>query len=273
MMGPATATPLNDNGDEDAGAEAPRIFVRVINTHPGAPWSQSQQATLEARLGAPGRLDDIAYRIRRLDRWRPGGPARFAAVYARTEDVRRGFVATRTVEGRPLTVDFTSPMARALRLRGAVAMAGVIAAVAALTLTVVGQVMARRAAASQALQGVEQLADARARQAGAADQEKRDARALDAEGLRKRELEVVLSDMDWAARSKAPDAHLQALHWDHGFLAVEAEGKAPPFQTQDRPVENANAPVRPGVWLWGVGSVQPWQDLGGQGRTATGAGR
>ena len=124
MTGPATAIPLNDNGDEEAGAEAPRIFVRVINTHPGSPWSQSQQATLEARLGAPGRLDDIAYRIRRLDRWRPGGPARFAAVYARAEDVRRGFVATRTVEGRPLTVDFTSPMGRALRLRGAVITAG-----------------------------------------------------------------------------------------------------------------------------------------------------
>ena len=273
MIRPAVATPLNDNGDELQPPEAPRVFVRVINCHPGMPWSQSQQAELEARLGAPGKLDDITYRVRRLDPWRPGGAAKFAAVYARAEDARRGFVASRAVEGRPLTVDFTSPLARAVRLRGAAVMAAVMAAVLAIGFAVIQQASTRRSDLTQTLQSVEQLAASRARQAATADQGRRDSSQLDSENMRKRRLTDVLADMDWAARSKAPAARLQALHWDHGFMAVEAGGDAPPFATQDRPVEKAKTAVRPGVWLWGVGSVEPWQDLAGQGRPRTKGGR
>ena len=255
----------NDNGDDQGAEASARVFVRVINTHPGTPWSQAQQAAMEARLGAPARLEDITYRLRRLDGWRPGGASRFAALYVRSEDARNGLVATRVVEGRPLKIDFTSPLQRALKWRrlataglGGLFLAGVLIAT-------LDQVLERRAAASATLQSVEQLASASVRQADKLERQIHDDRELDEEKMRDRRLEVALADLDWVARSKAPSAHVEAVHWDHGFLAVEAQGDATPFQSPERPVQRAKAPVRPGVSLWGIGTVELWEDLKGTG--------
>ena len=245
---------LNDN-DETA---TPRVFVRQFTARPGPPWDQARQARLEARLGAPAPLSEVVYRLRRLDPWRPGGTARFAAIYAREQDARHGLVATPTIDGRQVPVSFMPAAETAKRLRKLAVVALASAAVVALVVTALGSAITRRAQTEAALQSVEQLAMSRQRQAQTLRQLKRQTLALDAAGVRGMALSDVLSDLAWASAARSPDAHIQALHWDHGYMAVEVEGDAAPFQTADRPVQKAKAPVRPGVWLWGVGTLEPW---------------
>jgi len=52
--------------------------------------------------------------------------------------------------------------------------------------------------------------------------------------------------------ARTPDARIEALHWDHGLLAVEARGEYPPIAGSGPPPERSSKPVRPGVWLWGL---------------------
>lgn len=263
-------SPINDNldGAETAGGEAQRVFVRVIAAQPGAPWDQSRQAALEARLGAPVRLTEVVYRLRRIDRWRRGEPARFAAVYARTEDARRGLVATPTVDGRQLTIDFSPPARQARRLRAPALAAGAIGVAIVLVAGLAHEVGVRRTAFADQLEAVEGVAAVQGRQAGDVLSAKREARALEAEGVRGRRIADVLTDVAWVARAKAPLARIEAVHWDHGFLAVEAGGEGPPFRSSERTLEKARKPVRSGVWLWGVGSIEPWRSISGMGRAA-----
>ena len=259
-MNKPAAFPSVGDDDEAPGAEPRQVFTRVIATRPGPPWDQSRQAALEARMGAPARLEDIVYRVRRLDPWRPGATARFAALYVRAEEARGGLTVSSDVDGRLVTVKFTSPTEQVHRLRGLLIGGAAAAAVVAILMTLAGTVTARRERTTQALETVERATTVRQQEAGALRRVKREARALDAEGLRNRRIEDVLTDLAWASRSKSATAHIQALHWDHGFMAVEAEGAQPPFEAADRPLERAKAPVRPGVWLWGVGSLDPWQN-------------
>ena len=270
MIGAAPARELNDNDDHE-DADGQRVFVRVITARPGPPWDQSRQATLEARLGAPAPLSEVAYRLRRLDPWRPGGAARFAAIYARQQDARAGLIATPTIDGRRIPVSFMPAAQAALRLRKLAIAALASGAVAALAVTALGSAIARRGEAESALSAVERVADGRQRQAQELRRLKRQTIALDAAGVRGQALGNVLADLAWASAAKTPDAHIQALHWDHGYLAVEVEGDAAPFQSADRPLVKARTPVRPGVWLWGVGTLEPWGT--GAGARSTGAGR
>lgn len=267
MIGAAALPPLNDN-DGAEEAEAQRVFVRVITARPGPPWDQSRQAALEAKLGAPARLTDIVWRVRRLDSWRPGGPARFAAVYARAEDARKGLVATPTVEGRQVSVSFIPPAQQARRLRMLAAVALASGALSALGFGLVSTVIARRGETASLLDSAERVSASRLRQAESLGRLKRQTAVLDGEGLRGRRIADVLADVAWASAGKSPAAHIQALHWDHGFMAVEVEGADPPFAAPGRPVQKSKAPVRPGVWLWGVTSMDPWQAEGGRGRRA-----
>ncbi len=258
---------LNDDGADpspgDAGVDdlhVQRLFVRVISARAAAPWDQARQAALEASLGAPVRLGDVGYRVRRLDGWRPGAEARFVVAYARAEDISRGLVARHTVEGREVVIDFSSPLQRLERLRAMAVFAAALLVLALGLVVATGQVMGRRAALDASLQDAERIATGRLTQANELVREKRQAQALDQQGLRNRSMEAVLKDIAWVSRAKATGAHIQALHWDHGFVAVEASGDANPFALSDRAVQKAKAPVRPGVWLWGVDSLDPWQE-------------
>lgn len=251
------AIPINDN-DEAEEAASQRVFVRMINARPGPPWDQSRQATLDARLGAPAPLSEVVYRLRRIDPWRPGSSARFAAIYARTQDARAGLVVTPTIDGRRISVSFTPPAQHARQARSLLIALVASGAATALVVTAVGVATARRGEATSALESFERIAAARVKQSAELGRMKRQTVLLDAAGLSGRRLDDVLSDLAWASRSKAAGAHIQALHWDHGFMAVEVGGDVAPFEATDRTVERAKAQVRPGVWLWGVGSLDPW---------------
>ena len=245
---------LNDN--DETGAQ--KVFVRLITARPGPPWDQARQAGLEARLGAPAPLSEVVYRLRRLDSWRPGGSARFAAVYARLQDARQGLVATPTIDGKRIPVSFMPAAEAARRLRKLAIVALASGAIAALAVTALGSAMARRSQDEAALRGAERLATSRQRQAQELRRLKRQSLVLDQMGLRKMALGDVLSDLAWASSARSPDAHIQALHWDHGYLAVEVEGEAAPFLGGDRPDGRPGLFRRPGVWLWGVSTLEPW---------------
>ena len=263
MIGAVESPPLNDNAGEAScerpEAEAQRVFVRMITARPGAPWDQSRQAALEARLGAPARSSEIVWRVRRLDAWRPGAEARFAAVYARSEDAKAGLTATPIVDGRRVSVSFAPAVQQARRLSGLVLAGLASAAIVVCILALGGQVIARRGQLTGALDTVEQASIARLRQAQDLSRLKRQARALDEERLNGRQIGDLLADLTWASMAKSPSAHIQALHWDHGYMAVESQGDAAPFGATDRPVQRSQAPVRPGVWLWGVSTLEPWE--------------
>ena len=246
------------NENNGAPSIEPRVFVRAISARPGAPWDQTRQATLEARLGAPSKLSDVIFRLRRLERWRPGREARFAAVYVLAADARKGLVANTSIDGRPLVVSFAAPAEQARRLRflGMIALAS--AAATFLIVAVAGTLLQRRAEASERLAAVEQLAGLKLRQAEELQRMSAQTLMLDAQGLRQRRMQSVLDQIAWASRAKAPSAHVWALHWDHGFVAVESGGEAAPLQDPRRPLQRSRAPVRPGVWLWGV-ETQPFE--------------
>ncbi len=254
-MSAAELSPLNDNEDEE---DRQRVFVRVISTRPGAPWDQSRQASLEARLGAPARLTEVVYRVRRLEPWRPSRPARFAAVYARAEDARQGLRAAPTIDGRPIPISFAAPAAQARQLRdlGLVGLAWVAAI--GLGLLLIMTVASRRSKLEGVLAQTETMASARLNRAERLDRMEGQANILDGLRLKDQRLSVVLSQIARVSAAKTPNAHIQALHWDHGFLALEADGDRPPIQDSDHQMQRSGAPIRPGVWLWGLSSTEPW---------------
>jgi hypothetical protein len=192
-MSLAEPSPLNDNNDEDEGGRQ-RVFVRVINTPPGAPWDQSRQAALEARLGAPARLSDVVYRVRRLESWRPARPARFAAVYARAEDSRNGLRATPTIDGRPVAVSFMSPAVQAQKLRDVTLVGAGAAAAIGLILLLVLTVLSRRSQTGELLAQTEAMAAAKLSRAERSDRMQAQGRMLDQLNLKDQRLSEVLAE-------------------------------------------------------------------------------
>lgn len=244
---------------DDAPAEAleddrteQKVLVRQFSTPAGAPWDQVKTATLEARLGAPLPLTEVVWRLQRLEPWRPGRPARFAAFYARAREIGERLETVVEVDGRPVAVHFTSNREQARRAR-AVAMVGLaVGLVAAATAGSVFVAVSVRGDASDQLAALEPLLAAKTRLAATLERQRHDSRALEAGGLRGRALSDYLSDLAWASAAKAPGARIDALHWDHGLMAVEAHSDAAPFAAGDRVVTKLDKPLRPGVWLWGV---------------------
>lgn len=237
---------------DDAAPVQPQVFVRAFSVPGGLPWEQSRAAQLDARHGSPLPIDELLVQLRRLDRWSPGKPARYAAFYIRGQDYSAPFETTLQVDGQPVTVAFGARKQDLDRVK--------LAAIVALAIVLSGSVLGggvvmalgARSQALAKLDTTEQLALAKRKTAVAYQNQIALARGLRGEIGRSRPVEEVLADLDWAAASKAPDARISALHWDHGLLAAEARGQAPPFIAGDRHLQRSSAQLRPGVWLWGV---------------------
>lgn len=238
--------------DEAAETAPPKVFVRAIVAVPAMPWDQARAARLEASLNAPTALTEVAFVLKRLEPWRPGTPARFAAVYARHADVGDGLAIAPQFEGRPLPVRFTSPEYARARARLLAVTMAVSAAAVFLLVTVATTVWTLRAEAAQRLDMLERQTQRRVVEARAAARLTAQARALDRLDLRRHAAPEILEDIAWTARAVRPDANIDAYHWENGVLAVEARGEESPFAAADRPVRRSQRPVRSGVWLWGV---------------------
>jgi hypothetical protein len=239
----------------------PQVFSRIFSVPPGAPWEQGRAARLEVRHGSPLPVAELMWRLRRLGSWRLREPGRYVVFYIRAREYARPFETTLDVDGAPMRVAFGAAADGLKRMRRtALTTLGVVGCVAVVTVGVVLALQARADAASR-LEGLERSLAAKARLADRAQLERRQAAELRNAAGRAIRIQQVLDDLRWATATKAPEARILALHWDHGLLAIEARGEAPPIQGPDRQIERSSKPVRAGVWLWGVkGSASEMAD-------------
>jgi hypothetical protein len=164
-------------------------------------------------------------------------------------------------------VRFFSPAETRRRLRHGGLAAAAVAAVVAAALGVSLSVVSVRGQADERLEAAEAKAALQLRRAEKRERLATQARALATTGVDGRRLHDLLEDVAWASRARAPDARVEALHWDHGYMAVEVRGDTAPFPTgAGRTVEQAKRPVRPGVRLWGVGPGAASAPAGSAGR-------
>ncbi|HEX3365605.1 hypothetical protein [Phenylobacterium sp.] len=231
----------------------PRVFTRAIVTPPAPPWEQARAANLDARHGAPLPLPDLVHRVRRLSGWAPGRPGRFAVFYVRAAELRGPFEAAVEVEGQTVKVAFGQGGASTQRIQSLAAVLllfGLTGAVLG-----AGAVMAlnARAEATGQLEAAEKLAAAKLAAAQGFHRQVVQARDLHTALGAARPIADVLADLSWVGTSKTPEARVAAVHWKGGVMAVEVRGEDPPFPASDRRLERATRPLRPGVWLWGVG--------------------
>ncbi len=239
--------------DASANAESvPHVFSRAFTAPAGMPWEQTRAAQLEARHGAPVPISELLHQVKRLDGWTFGRPARFVLFYVRSREFRGPFETTVDVDGRTVKVAFGTAAEQVRRAQRA----GVVAALTAAALVVLagGPLLALHARqdAAARLQLAEQSLDTKLHAVKAAQRRAEQARAVARLTAGGRPVGDVLADFAWASASKAMEARVAALHWDHGLLAVEARGEVPPFAATSRTVERSARPIRPGVWLWGV---------------------
>jgi len=230
----------------------PRVFVRTIAAPPGWPWEQQRAANLDARHSAPLPLGEVAMQLRRIEAWRPGQAARYAAFYVRRGEVRGRLETLVEVAGRPERVTFLAPgEQQRLARRFALTAVAAFAITAVIVLSIVSAVLSRERAEAQ-LQAAEAAASAKLARARAIRTLRAQSEALDAADRGGR-LDAVLADLAWASAAKTPDARIEAWRWQGGLMAVESRGEASPFTTTDRLIQKAPKPLRKRVWLWGVG--------------------
>jgi hypothetical protein len=252
-----------ETSDSSSEPQAPMVFVRTLSIPAGMPWDQARIAALEARVGAPLPLSEVLYQLRRLDPWLLGRPARYAAFYIRAREAGADFQSSVDVAGRQMQVRFLSSSERNKRTRGFVALLILVSCLSVLVSSAITAALTVRGETSERLAAAEQLAAVRERAAKAQERLRLQARVLDAAGLRHLELKNFIDDLAWASGAKAPGAHIDAFHWDHGRIAVEVRGEQPPFLQSGRALLRADKPLRPGLWLWGVESAshsQPARD-------------
>lgn len=236
-----------------ADASTPTVFVRILSTPPGLPWDQARMAGLDAHAGAPLPMNELVYRLRRLEPWNIGRPARYAVCYVRARDAGDRLIATVVADGRPLTLEFVSGAERVRKARLLGLLAAAAVATGLLTSGAVGSALALRVSLAGRLLALGPLATDALRRAKAIQARKEDAHALSEEHLRGQSVTNFLSDLAWVSRMRASGAHIDVLHWDHGYMALETRGDTAPFGQTDRPTIKSNRPVRSGVWLWGIG--------------------
>lgn len=238
--------------DEAAPEENPQVFVRTFTTPSGMPWDQSRASQLEARHGAPLPIADLMFRVRRLEAWRFGEPARYAVFYLRRRDYRGPFETIVDVDGEPIRVAYGSTGDPLKRLGLPV----FLFLLFVMTGSVLGgglfKVVALRQDANQQLELLERAASAKLRQAQRLKRRQRQNQDLATVKGDAGSPADVLADLAWVQHAKTPDARIVVVHWDHGLLAIEARGSEPPIIAQDREIVRSKSPLRPGVWLWGV---------------------
>jgi hypothetical protein len=249
--------PEPEDGEAPEAAPEPKpqakVFVRTLLAPPGFPWEQARTAELDARLSSPLPAGDVVYQLRRLEAWRPGSPARFAAFYVMARDVDGRLETHAQVDGRDVRVVFESADVSASRARrlGAVALAS--GAIALAMVLVVGLALGRRVELEGKLSAAEQQADVKLRGASAMARLKAQDQALRTRRDAGVPIADVMADLGWISSAKVSDVQIEGAHWDHGLLAVESASVTPPLLVfGDRKLLRSTKPIRPGVYLWAI---------------------
>jgi hypothetical protein len=204
------------------------IFVHVISVPAAGPWDQSRAARMSAELGAPLPAGQSSQCLRRLDRWSPGRPGRFAIGYMRASQAAGDRIRTVLVEGRTVRFVFQDPLAQEARRRAWLVNAG-LAAGAAFCLVVAGWTWSQRRDET-----VEVLAT-RTRQANI-DLRAHRLQALQARNLARmqpadllgRTGSKVAADLAWLDTVRDRRSKLTGVVWEDRTLRVStASGQAP----------------------------------------------
>jgi hypothetical protein len=236
-----------------ASSPDPKVFVRTILTPSGFPWEQSQAADLEARNGSPLPIAEVAYRLKRLEAWRPGAPGRYAAFYVLAKEIDGQFDASAQVDGRSVGVSFAGAHEdiRRAKVLGAVGLG--VALIAFGLVVSVGLALTRRAEMTTALEIAEQKASVKFKAARIKQRilaQDRDLAAWPDKGAK---LDEVMAEIAWVSAMRDPNVRIDAFHWDRGYIGVEARGATPPVSVSgSRVLERSAKPIRSGVWLWGL---------------------
>jgi hypothetical protein len=228
------------------------VFVRTFTTPPGLPWDQSRMARLEARSGAPLPLAEVLYQLRRLDPWRAGRAARYAAFYVHAQGGQADVETVAEVLGKSMRVRFSSPRDQARRVWSLALLAASTGVFAAALSAAVFAALDIRTETTNRLDAVAKIASAKLRSAQGAERNHLDGQSLDAAGVKGISLAEALSDLAWVSSAKTPDARVEAFHWDHGQIALEVRGDAEPLPPGFGSMVRASKPIRPRVWLWGL---------------------
>lgn len=209
-------------------------------------------AGFESRHGAPLPVAELFTHVRRLNAWAPGKAARYAAFYVRRREAETSFEATVEAEGRPFRLQFGRRVRQAPDLREPLMLAAAVVVACSVSVLGVTSALDARHRAELALSRGEQLAERQAALARRMVQRQRQLRELRAMAGAARDLDRVVEDLAWVANARTADARIVAVHWEHGLVAVESRGEAPPLAASGRTLERSAEPIRRGVWLWGV---------------------
>jgi hypothetical protein len=157
------------------------------------------------------------------------------------------------VDGRPVSVAFDSVAETGRRAR-AIGLIGLAAGlVVFLMVAGIGGALGRRAQLDNQLANAEQKALVKLRGVSAKARLKAQNRRLQAWPDRGAPIGTVLADLAATGGSVALGARIEAVHWEHSFVAVEARGEAPPLTVfADQTLRRSAKPVRRNVWLWAV---------------------
>lgn len=235
----------------------PTVFARTISAPPGFPWDQARMADLEARSTAPLPLGELRYRVRRLETWRPGRPARFTAFYVRASEVGDRLTASAQVDGRPVSIEFLSGGARERQVRAIAMLAIPAGAAVVVVLAVLSAALAARSDATQSLAVAQAVGHRDLSQARHLAHLRDRAKALDQLGLRDQTVQAMAGDLAWLSHVRSTAAHIDAVHWQPGAIALEVRGDTPPFVSDAVHAVKSDKPLRTGVWLWGVVRAAP----------------
>lgn len=251
----------NDEEPETVADTPPQVLVRTFLTPSGMPWDQVRGAQLEARHGAPLPIADLQYRVKRLEPWGLRRPARFAVFYVRRADVRGPFETTVNVDGETTRVAFGGAKEAAQGLPELALQVLALAVSIAITIALAAGVWTARQDAEQRLEGLERQAAAKLRAAQRLQHDQLQDNALAASRDKAAQVVDVLSDLEWVARARSPEARLLSVHWDRGLMAVETRRGEPPLEAHDRQIVRSSKISRAGTWLWGV-SRPPSHEVG-----------
>lgn len=247
---------------ETAQSDAPRFYVRVVETPPGAPWDQSRAARLDASLGAPLGANALTWAVERLAPWRPRMPGRFGVAYVRRQDAPTG-PSTLSVEGVQVRFRFSTPEEQTRRLR-TTATTGVLAAAA-----ICGGVLATQKALSVRAEREASLAqlevNARGwdRVAHLRSQAASDGAVLRRAGVQGATFGDLAADLFWLGRAKAPSVTIERVRWSSSGLEVTALGPGQPVIGSERKVEPVGESGGARIWRIGSASLRSVERRGG----------
>lgn len=244
---------MTDTAQIDYIGEPPAPFIRRFSAPAGAPWDQVRTVRLEALHGAPLPVAQLEIVLRRIEPWRPGAPAGFAAAYFRRDGLGDEQSFVMELDGRQVEFVARGDGARRQLARQRLIDLGLVGAAILMTFLAGSMALGRRIDLDSRLHEADVGAQRNLRAAREAQRRSADARSLDAAGSRQAQLSNALADIVWLSRARQPQAVVEEIDWAPDEMRVVARGSQSPIATVDRPISPSDESRPGGVRIWRVG--------------------